>query len=497
VKVSPANRWRLLSDALGEGRADRLTFGRLGGLLFIGAGVVVAVTAPLAEQNSILALYIAAAVAIGAGLIALALPWGDWPVVALLGQTAVGLALIAGAAHSSGSLDHYLPMFVVVFIFVGLTQSTRTVFWVVPGAALAFVVGAGGSADGRTYVNFTVTLVVALTVGLILASFVSRSADSADRMEQFLLLSQALIRSLTVVETTTVLESSTNSLLGADLVFTFLAEPDRPLQFVTVLPTPAGLPARLTIDVGSEQSGVGTVLELDELLFAPRAKDDDRLSQRLVEVLDCESLLLVPLNTGASRLGVLAFCWRTPVAALSPWSTRVVRLLAVEASIMLERQRVAERVENDAVTDPLTGLLNRRTIESRMALMTRGDSVVLLDVDRFKEINDSYGHAEGDAVLQGFADCLTATCRHDDWCARLGGDEFLIVLRGGGHGGTRGVLAELHQAWQAVHPRVTFSAGAAVIGADEDPREVIARADEALYRAKESGRNRSEIALGT
>jgi diguanylate cyclase (GGDEF)-like protein len=496
MKFYGSARLRSWWDVLGEGQASRLTLGRVGGVLFIGAGVVVALTTPVADGAAMVALEVAAAASIMAGVVALMLPWDEWPAVALLSQTAVGLALIAVAGRGSGALDHYLPMFVVTFVFVGLTQPARTLFWMLPAVVLTFLVGAGGSADGRTYVNFAVTLVVALIVGLILSSFVSRSAAGAERIEQLLVVSRALIRSRTMIETTTLLESSTNAILAADLVFTFLAEPDRPTRLVTVLPTPPGLPPRLTLDLAAERSGTAGVLELDEPLFAPHAPTDGRLSHRLVDLLDCESLLLVPLTSGSTRLGVLAFCWRTRVAGLSPWSTRAVSLLAVEAGIMLERQRAAERVANDALTDPLTGLLNRRAIERRMTLLTAGDSLVLLDVDRFKHINDTYGHAEGDDVLQSLASCLTATVRHDDWCGRLGGDEFLLVLRGGGHGGTRGVLAELHQAWQAVHPSVTFSAGAAVVRAGEDSRQVLARADEALYLAKEAGRNRTEIALG-
>ena len=488
--------FRAIPAALGEGRASRVVLGRLGGFLFIGAGIVVALTAPLVDHGAVPVLVAAGVVAIGIGLVALALPWDQWPDEALLSQTVIGLVLIAGTARASGALDHYLPMFVVIFVFVGLTQPSRMLLWVVPGAVLAFLIGAGGLADGRTSVNFLVTLVVALTVGLILSFFVSRSAATADGMERLLLVSRALIRSRTVVETVTLLESSTNAILGADLVFTFLADPARPSRFETVLPTAVGLPERLVLDLSVEHSATESVLELDEPIFAPDARNDPRLSRRLVELLSCESVLLVPVGSGTSRLGVLAFCWRTPIRTLSPWASRSVALISGEAGIMISRLRTGEQVETDAATDPLTGLLNRRAIELRMASLVPGDSMVLLDVDRFKEINDSMGHAAGDLLLESFAACLTASCRHDDWCGRLGGDEFLVVLRGGGHGGTRSVLADLQQAWLATRPAVTFSAGAAVIRAGEDSRQVMARADEALYLAKASGRNRSEIAIG-
>ena len=491
--------FRAIPAALGEGRASRVVLGRLGGFLFIGAGIVVALTAPLVDHGAVPVLVAAGVVAAGIGAIALVLPWDEWRDEALLSQTVIGLVLIAGTARASGALDHYLPMFVVVFVFVGLTQPSRMLLWVVPGAVLAFLIGAGGLADGRTSVNFLVTLVVALTVGLILSFFVSRSAATADSMERLLLVSRALIRSRTVVETVTLLESSTNAILGADLVFTFLADPATPSRFETVLPTAVGLPERLVLDLSVEHSATESVLELDEPIFAPDARNDPRLSRRLVELLSCESVLLVPVGSGTSRLGVLAFCWRTPIRTLSPWASRSVALISGEAGIMISRLRTGEQVETDAATDPLTGLLNRRSMENEVrTLLQHGESlaVVIADLDHFKVLNDTFGHDAGDRALRLFARVLRRTVRESDLVCRYGGEEFIVVCPSADKHTARFLFDRVRLELEAAlsdgrNPSFTVSAGVADSGDAADFTDMISLADVALMQAKADGRNRT------
>ena len=155
--------------------------------------------------------------------------------------------------------------------------------------------------------------------------------------------------------------------------------------------------------------------------------------------------------------------------------------------------------------DTLTGLLNRGEAVHRLtALATRsrspGDHVGLLfcDIDRFKDVNDEYGHAAGDAVLRGIASRITGAVRHEDLVARMGGDELLVILQAV-HGLEEAVrIAEkVHRATsmpillpdgRAV--TATLTIGATVATPGEDPDAVLARADRALYEGKRSGRNR-------
>jgi diguanylate cyclase (GGDEF)-like protein/PAS domain S-box-containing protein len=149
-----------------------------------------------------------------------------------------------------------------------------------------------------------------------------------------------------------------------------------------------------------------------------------------------------------------------------------------------------------ASRDGLTGLFNRRAIEQRLAFVETGDAVVVLDLDHFKSVNDTAGHAAGDVTITDLADCITQTLREGDWAGRLGGEEFIVVLRAIGTGDAAAVVHRLRHAWLATDPLTTFSAGVAVHEAGEDARQTIARADEALYRAKHNGRDRTETAAG-
>jgi len=141
-----------------------------------------------------------------------------------------------------------------------------------------------------------------------------------------------------------------------------------------------------------------------------------------------------------------------------------------------------------AERDPLTGLLNRRAVDELFARVEDGDAVAMLDLDTFKQVNDEHGHAVGDATLQAFAACISSTLRPTDWCGRLGGDEFILVARNAGALGAVVVLERIGLAWTARGPLTTFSAGTAVHDQTSEPRQTLARADEALYLAKRSGR---------
>jgi diguanylate cyclase (GGDEF)-like protein len=168
------------------------------------------------------------------------------------------------------------------------------------------------------------------------------------------------------------------------------------------------------------------------------------------------------------------------------------------------------RLEALATTDALTGLYNRRYLDTvlfselRRSLRYKAPlSLVLLDIDRFKAVNDGYGHAVGDAVLRNVASLITRQARGTDVIARYGGEEIVLVLP---HTDTRGAgdLAERlrQQISEAlfvhgdVSLKVTASFGIATYLAGPqalNPEELLRQADEALYEAKRSGRNQVTV----
>lgn len=163
----------------------------------------------------------------------------------------------------------------------------------------------------------------------------------------------------------------------------------------------------------------------------------------------------------------------------------------------------ALREERDS--DPLTGLLNRRGLEEKAGvLFGRPEqmpvSAIVCDIDRFKAINDTYGHAAGDAVLSGFGRLIAAAARSADLCARIGGEEFVVMLPNADAGGAelfaerlRGMLADLHVAPLPPGMVVTASFGIAERAPGERLWKLISRADAALYAAKRAGRNRAVV----
>lgn len=172
-------------------------------------------------------------------------------------------------------------------------------------------------------------------------------------------------------------------------------------------------------------------------------------------------------------------------------------------------QEAAKRVYEASVRDPLTRLHNRRYLDERLsgefAYAARHGTrlaVLLLDVDHFKQLNDTKGHPAGDAVLRHLAAGLQSMVRAEDLVARYGGEEFLIVARGIDADGAklfaeriRRAIASLSIPWEEGSIQITASIGVAWMGSDrafDTPTALVAAADGALYKAKRAGRNRIE-----
>lgn len=151
-------------------------------------------------------------------------------------------------------------------------------------------------------------------------------------------------------------------------------------------------------------------------------------------------------------------------------------------------------LQRAAYQDPLTGVPNRRDLDSHLALATDRDIVVICDLDHFKRINDTLGHAMGDHVLADFGALLRAELRSSDYFARYGGEEFVLILSNVTAEARTGMLARLHERWALLQPAVTFSTGSAQFDAQRRPAETLALADRALYEAKAAGRNTDRVA---
>jgi len=174
-----------------------------------------------------------------------------------------------------------------------------------------------------------------------------------------------------------------------------------------------------------------------------------------------------------------------------------------------ERRREEQRLLLQSREDTLTGLWNRRELESRLPdAMTRsrrtgkGMAVVYLDIDHFKSINDTLGHAAGDEVLRAFSQRIKRSVRETDTLARLAGDEFVLILEAVNHtregeAVVRKVLAALRDPFVAAGRTLTITASAGMTwfdGGKSTSAELLTRADAALYEAKRAGRNTVRLA---
>lgn len=178
----------------------------------------------------------------------------------------------------------------------------------------------------------------------------------------------------------------------------------------------------------------------------------------------------------------------------------IVGLTGIGAlSLTINQIRIANRHKSDAMTDPLTGLLNRRALfGGRPDVTPSGTAIVVMDLDHFKAINDRFGHAAGDRVLRGFAEVIFSNIRADDMAARLGGEEFCIVLSASSPKAVAAVAERIRSTLEAklfptaIGPiRATVSVGIAIRTSEpETLQALLGRADQALYEAKAAGRNR-------
>lgn len=237
-------------------------------------------------------------------------------------------------------------------------------------------------------------------------------------------------------------------------------------------------------------------------------------------------LAIGPLATNFAGLPILAFLfagltqarwrslWLLPVS-VPAWLTLVtetgatiVRLWLPVALILWiviaeatayqtnNLRREMRRLHREVDLDPLTRLASRRVLPEVLRDVADGDVLVLIDVDHFKSINDTHGHAAGDQVLKEFGRMLLRCLGPHDVAIRYGGEELLVVLA---HPTPQAVTAfdrSLRREVLEIRPRVSFTAGVSRVVPDESVDDALARADATLYEMKSAGRNRAGGDIG-
>ena len=213
--------------------------------------------------------------------------------------------------------------------------------------------------------------------------------------------------------------------------------------------------------------------------------------------------LIIPLTASNERFGTLELV----SDSFSKEERMNAASLAAHAVVALDNARLHGMVERQALVDGLTGLANRRAAADAMhAEAARAErletplSIVLADLDGFKDVNDAHGHAVGDEVLRVFAEVLRETLRESDVAGRWGGEEFLLLLPGANGEGAAQLADRVRRALAGRSIpgvpglRVTASFGVAEYAGETNTEQLVAAADSALYRAKRAGKDRVEPA---
>jgi diguanylate cyclase (GGDEF)-like protein len=355
-----------------------------------------------------------------------------------------------------------------------------------------------------------VLLVVAfflLTLSLMRIRGTTRELQSAlddesgarDRAALLLAIASAVNSSLALEEVLNVALTHAGRILGAVAGAMYLVRPGK-----------AEMQREASYNLTSRARG--SVRHIDEeplrsVLAAMRplvVKIDERSSPGLEAGGHPQHALVVPIHRSGHLMGAMEL-YLTEWRELTDDQADLLNGVASQAAIAIRHAQLFQAQEENALTDELTKLPNRRALAQRfLQEMQRARrhrkaiAFLMIDLDHFKLVNDTYGHLNGDAVLAELASIISTGARESDVCARYGGEEFAMILHETTEPGAR-TLAERIRAKVAAATfpgglKLTISIG---VAATDEPAlftNLIERADQALYAAKQSGRNQVRVA---
>jgi diguanylate cyclase (GGDEF)-like protein len=482
---------------MGRGVVVSLTkqmVGRLAALLLLVGGGVSVVTAPLEPGGHRIQIVALGLVAALIGAWSWRAPWDRWSREASLWLLLPAFVLI-GWGQSLGGVDPYTfgVYFAVIFAWIGVCHRPSTSLRIAPAATAAYVLPLVLHPSGPTALPSAAQVIpLCVVLGEALSRLPSklRHAEDADlrRMPDM----RSLVAAMEVLARQTVPAAAADlvsrlaiDLFGATDALVLLRGNES--TYVTTGSRRWEEPPRRVLR--GQEPKMEQAIEEGIVVAAPWRDSSGPLSASG----GFRTVLFLPLRGSAAPIGAVALGFDRDVDALDPFASYMALTFTTQAGLAFERLEVTKLLLDATLRDELTRLGNRRRVESGLRELGRGDAVILFDLDHFKQLNDTQGHAAGDAALRAFAAHLKQALRGEDWAARYGGDEFLAVLRGAA-GDAHRILERLVESWHQTSPPTTFTAGVALHWADESPAETLARADRALYAAKAGGRDRVSFA---
>jgi diguanylate cyclase (GGDEF)-like protein/putative nucleotidyltransferase with HDIG domain len=325
-------------------------------------------------------------------------------------------------------------------------------------------------------------------------------SQSAAEMSATCELAQGLAETTTVAEVVDVVLDRALRLLPADTAVFYLCGEDGGM--LTAAGVKGMYEEKLSgLQIGRGEGVSGWVAETLQAQVNAQASLDIGRRFNPNEVMELSAAAAVPLVQGSSTLGVLTL-YTTGYSVLNEHHLGVLKILAEHAASAVLSARRYEQTRELSLTDPLTGLPNSRSLIHHVETLCNGSgngerqpfSILMFDLDRFKEVNDTLGHLRGDAVLQEFGEILRGLCSERDLPCRYAGDEFVVVLSGSTPAdadayavAVRKELAERSRNW--LRRPVEVSVGAGSFPEDgEDVRSLLAVADQRMYNDKFSRR---------
>ncbi len=465
----------------------RRRFGTASAVLLIGTALLVLLDQVARAQAVPLLLVLMLGLVLSA-FVCQRLPWlrldVGWrllPPGLVLGATAIGI-LWADVAATDHAAVGFSIVAVLVLVHVGFTTDPGFALAVSPLALLTLLIAAWREPD---HVTLALPL-VAVPVAALVGELVAVMTDRADRSDAH---ATARLAQLDRLRDVLAGFRRPGSIEQAALQVAIAARDVFDVERSTVvLRDSQGRLIPVTLgDTSSADPGIRAAALVDETIHGSEP--------RFVPTANGETILVLPLPSSEAPAGAVVMY---PINADDPHFTLdLARLFADTVGLSIEHLYAIDELSRANSLDELTGIGNRRHADALMASLQPGDALVLLDLDGFKTVNDTRGHAAGDQVLQALSAHLQDCLRDSDMSARFGGDEFLIVARRA-HADPLAVATRVLQGWGLDRrsedgPTPTLSAGVALHESDMQPGETFERADQALYQAKRRGKNQAQL----
>ncbi|MBI3256586.1 MAG: GGDEF domain-containing protein [Actinobacteria bacterium] len=442
--------------------------GRLIGFLYFVTAVMAVVMAVLPVELSFSrsALAVISGPVFAAAAVGWFAPWDRWP-----RWTSLTLAIFACVVITGGAVlldinpSIGFPFYVLVCVWVGLGHSAHTASALLPFMGLSlFATHVLGSGLDSSQVTVGVSVVV---IGVVVGETLARIMANVDREQR---REASRLRELEVV-------------IDA-------------IEDMASQVSPDGVGSHVAWFSGELMGGLGSLVLLLDLelevtgcyawgLPAVNGEKTRKVAPEIWQsIRDGEVVVTSPADAGywVDVDGARSVLW-APVRGVE------------QGGLAFERVRSKLSLLDQSLRDELTGVGNRRHAMALLAGLSPGDGVMMIDLDHFKQVNDSFGHETGDALLRELGGYLSASLRDRDAVARFGGDEFVALLRGVGDKVDE-VVVRLLDGWRALNPATSLSIGLALHEAGVSPHVTLQRADEALYEAKGRGREQGVVFPG-